>query len=149
MNPICVKYLKVDDLSPNYKKAIQVALQRWQWVTDVRVETYTAADIEKLVGDVWDWPVYLDSVDRPEDRQAVRCIMNRIKKEGVWPYVSFRARDMQELMEVDIQPGIISGAIGQDCDTDVSVLNHGDGWHRIIAQMELKCPTIDILFVVE
>ncbi len=55
--------------------------------------------------------------------------------EGVWPYVSYWAGDMEGLMETTQE------------DDYLSVPNHGDGWHRVVACIELGLPTVDILFI--
>ena len=117
----------------------------------VRVETYRTEDIRELVEEVWEWRCTLKTLTArwpnnwkdkkawkrsvARDRVRVRIIMKQIPKDGVWPYVSYWAANMLELQHVEI--------IEDDC---VDVVNHGDGWHRIIAAIELNLPTIDIVY---
>lgn len=103
----------------------------------IRIETYKTKDIAKLVKYVWQWNISLNDLDLESDKKRVKIIMDKIPKEGKWPYISHWARDMEGLMEVDEQP-----------NGEISVPNHGDGWHRIIAHIELKLPTIDIVFFI-
>ncbi len=101
----------------------------------VRIETYATADIRRIVEDVWQWTATLAAIDDRNDRARVRKIMALIPTDGAWPYVSYWAGDMEELMETTQEDGYLS------------VPNHGDGWHRIIACIELGLPTIDVLFL--
>lgn len=74
--------------------------------------------------------------DYEEDRERVQTIID-LQRSGkpIWPYVSYWALDFQELAEVQTE------------DDGVSVLNHGDGWHRTIAAVEQKREQIEIIFL--
>lgn len=134
MEPIHTRILS-DDLPESYLDALENAsdcVNLAACVTKVRVETYRTSDVRNFVQNVWRWPCALEDITNKSDRNRVRAIMELIPKEGVWPYVSHWADDLEELAERD-----------EDAD---SPMNHGDGWHRIIAQCELQLPTIEFLY---
>jgi hypothetical protein len=108
----------------------------------VRIETYYTKDIQKLFSNLFKWSTTLKEMKLKieagrvyaDDIKRVRKIIRKIRHEGAWPYVSYWADDMEELFTV-VE------------DTEICVPNHGDGWHRLIANVELKSPTFDILFL--
>jgi len=136
--PIKVRRSKLCRLSQRYQNAVGNA---WECLgidgdCKVRIETYATADVSALL-EIWQWPATLAGIDDKSDRARVRKIMSLIRTEGAWPYVSYWTDDMEGLMETTQE------------DDYVSVPNHGDGWHRIVACIELGLPTIDILFIEE
>ena len=137
--PVKVRRAKLCRLSQQYQDAVDNAWECMGIAGDckVRIETYATADIRALL-DIWQWPATLAGLkgrDSKDDRARVRKIMALIRTEGAWPYVSYWTGDMEGLMETTQE------------DDYVSVPNHGDGWHRIVACIELGLPTIDILFL--
>lgn len=120
----------------------QAAMQASDCITiegdePVRIETYKTKEIAHLVETIWKWPASLTKLKcHPDDVQRVKKIISLIEGGSPqWPYVSYWADTFTELWDTDEYEG------------ETSVLNHGDGWHRIIAAAELKLPTIPILFL--
>ena len=141
MKPINTILIENEDFSKGIREALTVC-PSLDYVEVARIETYPMTEVVSLVKGVWKWPVtiqemrlkgkgYIPEIDRVEK------IMSLIKSgEEVWPYISYWADDMDQLKEVMVE------------DTnEISVMNHGDGWHRIIANIELNNLTMDFLFV--
>jgi hypothetical protein len=138
--PIGVREAYISELPKHYRKAAQEAINSYGGVItgdeEARIETYRTEDIRHLVEDVWDWPVTLARLEASPyskaDAGRVRDIMGLIGRgKPRWPYVSYEAEDMNELAGVN----------------DFGPINHGDGWHRIIAAVELGLPTIEVMFL--
>ena len=134
IKPIKARTVKYARLSEAYQEAVQKSPGTVPAGYSIRIETYRTKDIRYLIEKVWRWPATLVDLTLSDDRRRVRTIMRLIPKEGQWPYVSYYADDMEELMETAQEDG------------PLGVPNHGDGWHRIIAAVELKLPTIDVVF---
>ncbi len=138
--PLSVRRRLVRSVSELYR----AALDECEWIdvdrlasdgVRVRIETYPIDTVCHLVEDVWQWQCAIADLDEG-DKLRVKRIMEAIKKDGAWPYVSYWARDMEELTETTVE------------DTgEISVPNHGDGWHRIIANVELNRLTMEVLFL--
>lgn len=152
IKPIKVVRVKITKLDPNYYKALHEASDCLE-VDDsrtVRIETYKTDDLRWMLEEVWKWSATIQQIQdgpgpdkwtpeaiqgaKQDDIARVRKIMRLIPKEGRWPYVSYWAHTMKELLEVDTT------------ETGEIFTNHGAGWHRIIAAIELGLPTVDILF---
>ncbi len=139
--PIKIRRARYDRLAKRYQAAIDACsdyssaclMCDGDW--KVRIETYDTADMRQLFEEVWHWDATLADISDSSDRARVRKIMALIPAEGVWPYVSYWAGDMEGLMETTQE------------DDYLSVPNHGDGWHRVVACIELGLPTVDILFI--
>ena len=134
--PVKVRRYRYGQLSDRLHDALNAAnCLHVDGRSKVRIETYATADIRRLFEEIWQWGATLADIDDKSDRARVRKIMALIPVEGVWPYVSYWAGDMEGLTETTQE------------DDYLSVPNHGDGWHRVVACIELGLPTIDILFI--
>ena len=153
IKPIKVVRSSVKQLLEQYRQAVENASDCLE-VHDadrVRIETYKTEDIRYLVETIWGWAATMAEIrphfhreypDNPnvenyirQEQARVRKIKRLIPTKGAWPYVSYWAPDMEELMETTLEP-----------NGEISVPNHGDGWHRVIAAIELGLPTIDVVF---
>lgn len=137
--PIRVKTGDLATLPSRYRQAARNASDCLPIEGDepVRIEVYRTEDVRRIVEEVWRWPCTLAAVTRSDDRHRVQVIMELLrKKKPRWPYVSYWADTIEELVEVEQHDG-----------GEFSVINHGDGWHRIIAAVELGLPTIEIMYL--
>ncbi len=137
--PLKTKIVCFDDLSEQYQAAIEEAVtmggtEPSVHIDRVRIETYRAKDIQHLVEGIWQWDTTLDDL-KGDDLERVNYIIKVAPKEGFWPYISYHAADIEELAKVEVEE-----------DGHRIVLNHGDGWHRLIAAFVLGQRTIDIVF---
>ena len=133
MEPLKQQKLRYSELPETHQNAIEEANQKLHFGQSgiVEVETYKTTDIKTMVEEVWKWDCTLETIHGPnasDNIRRVKKIMELIPKEGAWPYVS---KNIRPLQHADI----------------LSVPSHGDGWHRIIAHVELGLSTIDIVFV--
>lgn len=140
MTPVKVQQFKWNNLPLICRKAIPLAtdcisMEDWKR-HNYRIETYNTSDVVAMVRDIWGWNVTSADCTHTNDRERISKIKRLIPVEGQWPYISYWARDIEELLEVD-----------SETDGTKSFNNHGDGWHRVIAANELNLPTIDIVFV--
>lgn len=139
--PVKVRRGSLEVLPRRYRKAAENASDCLPIEGDepVRIEVYKTEDIRLLVEKVWHWSATLSDLDpaRKQDDIARVMVIMKLLRDGAarWPYVSYWADTFEELWETE------------DDDGEVSVPNHGDGWHRIIAAVELGLPTIEIMFL--
>jgi len=134
--PLKIKTDNVDAFPKCYYKAMETAAPlRYDVDIIVRVETYRTKEIVSLFETIFEWPMKLVDIEDKHDKRRVEKIIKLIKSgKPIWPYVSYWADTLEELMEVTQEYN------------EISVPNHGDGWHRLIAANELKLKTVDILF---
>lgn len=102
----------------------------------LRIETFLAKDIRHWIGNVWGWSTTINEMKFKDDRDRTRRIIKKAKRDGFWPYVSHWTSSRKELLETTLED-----------DGHRSAFNHGDGWHRIVAQLEAGAPTIDVVFI--
>lgn len=137
---IKVRRTTYGELPETHRKAIDLAMVEHGTATDdvpVVVETYRlSAFVTKVFCQRFKWTASLDECSNKNDRRRIQKIMSLLETEGQWPYVSYFASDIDELMTV----------IEED-DDEISVPNHGDGWHRAIAALEAGLSTIDVVFL--
>jgi len=137
--PVTTTCTTFGQLPEHFKEAVYEATSHFlQAVPDdwlVRVERYRTSDIQRVIEKAWHWQCHIDAI-AGDDRVRVQNIIDQIQDgDPVWPYVSYWAADMDELMRTEGE------------DDEFIVPNHGDGWHRIIANVELQFPHIDVLFI--
>jgi hypothetical protein len=146
--PLKIKPLKIsrvsrNRLSPDYQQAIERAFkdakrQEWRRKQDrrplpqgnvtCRIETFATADMFALFGVSFGWETSYDCLGA-EYRKRINKIARIIPIKGQWPYVSYWAKNIKELLND-----------GGEC------IAHGDGFHRVLAAKKLGLPTIDVLF---
>jgi len=152
IKPTKVVEANVKDLPKRYYQSLAAAsdgndLTQCQ---RVRIETYKRKDIQALLK-TWDWPDSLADITEEldqGDRDRITKIMKAIPTEGAWPYVSYWAEDMDELATVEVENYTYWIDDEKFEEEEISVPNHGDGWHRLVAQLELKKRTFEIMFLV-
>lgn len=142
--PISIQRKQLDELPSYCTDAIEEANRQMvepvPYNHMVRLERYATQDIKRLVEEVWQWNCTLTPMMRPDDRSRVELIIKQIQNnEPHWPYVSYWTDNMEGLMAIEYYD--------PDDETDRSVANHGDGWHRLIAAVELNLPEVEFLFI--
>jgi hypothetical protein len=130
---------KLEDLPQHYIDAVgeaSVICDDDYIANYVIIKTYRTKDIQRMVEKVWGWTCRIDRRLQPHDAERVCLIARRWQMgEPRWPYISLFASTMKELMKTE-----------KEDNGDISVPNHGDGWHRLIAAVAEKKPTVEILF---
>lgn len=103
----------------------------------LEVKTYHTKDVIHAFENIFEWRMTLAKMDDEREAKRIKTIMELIRSgKPAWPYVSYWVDNLRELFTVEKEP-----------NGEISVPNHGDGWHRLIAANELKRKTVDILFI--
>lgn len=154
IKPVLIKRATLDTLPDWYRDAVQEALKSTGLSLDdfspkVRVETFKMSDIVRIFSGIFHWPMTIKEIkersrttseagvasNKKHIAQVDKIIKTIQQPQPPWPYISFRAEDIKELQEVD------------DYGNYISVPNHGDGWHRLVALNTMKFARADILFM--
>jgi len=143
ITPLQTKEVPYNDLPNHYKEAIKICTDCADFDAIgtetngiVQIETYSAETVRALLNH-WGWDDSIKSLTHSDDIERVQTIMDRIKKTGErYPYVSYWAPCREDLCEIELES-----------DGDWYFRNHGDGWHRLVATLEMEYPTMDFIFL--
>ena len=142
LTPISVQRKPLNELPPYCDDAVEEANRQMvepvPYDYMVRLERYRIQDIIHLMENVWKWSSRFTLTMDADDRERIQAIINKIKEGApAWPYVSYFTDSMDGLMEME----------QEDDEDGPSVVNHGDGWHRLVAAVELGLDVVEFLFI--
>ena len=152
-----IRNIPYNELNPHYQKALYKASDCLEKEhiegSRYRLETHTARAVKDLLAH-WQWSASIAELKEKsqklraehlfgwtdhlqDDIRRVKRIMSLIQRTHIrWPYVSYWADSMEALWT-----DVFKNDVGE-----IEVMGHGDGWHRLIAGLELGRRNFNFLF---